>query len=91
VELCILRGRVNKVAPVILKVRKGGTREIHGTTENVSRTGVLSTDSEIPLEARVGLTMAFVQSSTPRCKLRMSNPERVVRVEPDRKVSIELT
>lgn len=78
------RGRPRFVLqlPVMLKVREDGTHEIHGTTENVSLSGVLlSTDSDVPLEARVELTMAFTQSSTPPCKLRMSNSGRVVRVE----------
>ena len=89
------RGRPRFVLqlPAMLKVREDGTHEIHGTTENISLTGVLlSTDSDVPLEARVELTMAFVQSSTPACKLRMSNSGRVVRVEtrPERKYGIAI-
>lgn len=78
------RGRPRFVLqlPIMLKVDEDGTHEIHGTTENVSLTGVLlRTDSDVPLKARVELTMAFVQSSTPPCKLRMSNSGTVVRVE----------
>ena len=59
-----------------------GEHEVHGTTENVSLRGVLlSTDTDISVQARVKLTLAFVQPSIPPYKLRMSNFGRVVRVE----------
>jgi PilZ domain len=57
-------------------------REIHGTTENVSLTGVqLNIDTELPLGTRVELTMALIQPATPPYELRLSNTGRVVRVE----------
>jgi hypothetical protein len=68
--------------PVMLKVRQDGKREVHGTAENVSLTGVLlSTDADISVEARVELTMALIQPATPPYKLLLSNSGRVVRVE----------
>ena len=66
--------------PVKLTLRESGLREVCGVTRNVSEIGLLLvTDSPIPRDARVQLTLSLQQENVP--SVQLCSWGRVVRVE----------